>query len=90
MRSIVLALALAGCTSASVSNAVTEGQLYCATASAAGPLVVALANANGVPVTVTGKASADVAAACAVIGAIPVAPPVFPAAAPVVAAKTSL
>ena len=84
-------LALAGCstTTTPVSNAVVDGQLFCAEATATGPLVVALADASGVPVTVTGKASTVVSDACAVIGAIPVAPPANPAAAPVVAAPVA-
>jgi hypothetical protein len=80
---------LAGCTQqqqTAINSAVVEGQLYCAQATATGPIVVALADAAGVPVTVTGKAADVVAEACAVIGAIPVSPPPAPAAAPVVAA----
>ncbi len=83
-------LSLSACTTAqqaATSKAVADGQLFCAKATGAGPLVVALANADGAPVTVTGAASADVAAACQVIGAIPVSPPANPAAAPVVAAS---
>jgi len=82
-------VALAACTAqqaSTVNRIVAEGQLYCAIATANGPLVIALANAAGVPVTVTGKAAGAVAAACAVIGGIPVVPPPSPAAAPVVAA----
>jgi hypothetical protein len=80
---------LAGCSSATTTTAVADGQLFCAEATATGPLVVALANTSGVPVTVTGKASAEVAAACAVINAIPVMPPANPAAAPMVAAAVT-
>lgn len=83
---LATAVLLAGCGSTASQNAVAQGQLFCAESTATGPLVVALANVSGVPVTVTGKASAEVAAACAVIGAIPVSPPSDPAAAPVVAA----
>lgn len=84
------ALILAGCqNNPSVQNAVVQGQLFCATNTATGPLVVALADASGVPVTVTGKASEVVARACAVIGAIPVVPPANPSAAPVVAASVA-
>lgn len=82
-------LGLAACQSQSTQNAVVQGQLFCATSTATGPLVVALANTSGVPVTVTGKASDVVAKACAVIGAIPVAPPANPSAAPVVAAAVA-
>lgn len=83
---LLAAVLLAGCQSASVDKAVVAGQLFCATATTAGPLVVALADASGVPVTVTGKSADVVAKACAVIGAIPVTPPPAPAQAPVVAA----
>lgn len=64
---------LAGCS----QQAYVKGQQFCQAASAAGPLVVALADANGAPVTVTNRAAADVAAACAVwnIAAVPVPPP---------------
>lgn len=86
---IAALLALAACSASqqtAATNAVATGQLYCAKATTAGPLVVALADAAGAPVTVTGKAAATVASACAVIDAIPVEPPPDPAAAPVVAA----
>ncbi len=89
IRIILAALLLAGCSAqqtATVNRVVAEGQLYCAIATVNGPLVVALANAAGAPVTVTGKAASAVAADCAVIGAIPTVPPPVPAAAPVVAA----
>jgi len=89
----VAGLSLAACaapTSAGVQTteqkAVVAGQLFCAQATATGPLVVALADAAGAPVVVTGAASATVAAACAAIGAIPVMPPANAPAAPVVAA----
>lgn len=87
MRGLILAvLLLAGCGTASTNKTVVAGQLFCAKAQAAGPLVVALADAAGAPVVVTGQAAGTVAAACAVIGAIPVTPPADPASAPVVAA----
>jgi hypothetical protein len=78
-------LALAAC-SPSQQKTVAAGQLFCAQATATGPLVVALADAAGAPITVTNKASDVVAKACAVIGAIPVTPPPNPVQAPVVAA----
>jgi predicted ATPase len=78
-------MVLAAC--AQTATAVADGQLYCARATAAGPLVVALADAAGLPFVVTGRAAADVAAACALVGAIPVVPPANPNAAPVVAVK---
>jgi hypothetical protein len=86
-------LALTGCTPAQTdqaNRAVAVGQLFCSVASGSGPIVVALADASGVPVTVTGKAASTVAAACGVIGGIPVIPPPAPAAAPVVAAKVDV
>ena len=89
---LAAALLLSGCTAAQQSTAtkiVADGQLFCATLMPAGPLVVALANAAGAPVTVTGKTSSVVSEACAVIGGIPVAPPANPASAPVVAAAVA-
>lgn len=82
------AITLAGCTTPQGQQAIVQGQLYCAEATATGPLIVALANASGVPVTVINKTAAEVAAACALINAIPVVPPPTPAQAPVVAVKT--
>jgi hypothetical protein len=77
---ILAAVALAGCTTTGQLNStgtqiVATGQLYCALATANGPLVVALADQLGAPITVTNKAASDVAAACAIINAIPVTPP---------------
>jgi hypothetical protein len=80
-----LGLWLAGCTSAQNARIVADGQLYCAKATVTGPLVVAIADAAGAPVIVTGLASGLVSDICATIGAIPVVPPANPAAAPVVA-----
>lgn len=78
-------LSIAGCSAAQQQSAVAAGQLFCAKASVDGPLIVALADAFGAPVIVTGLASNVVAADCAAIDAIPVTPPPNPAAAPVVA-----
>lgn len=85
-------LALGACTAAqqaavttAVNTAVADGQLFCAKATSAGPLVVAATSALGAPVIVTGMASAAVAAVCAGIDAIPVSPPANPGSAPVVA-----
>ncbi len=98
-KSIILAsmLAVSACTAAQnqqaavmAQNAVVAGQLFCGTVTKTGPLIVALADASGAPVTVTGKASVVVADACAVIGGIPVSPPANPAAAPVVAAPVAV
>lgn len=83
---LVLGVAgLGGCTAAQTNSAVVDGQLFCARATSAGPLVVALADATGVPVIVSGMTSSLVAADCAAIDAIPVSPPASPATAPVVA-----
>jgi hypothetical protein len=82
-------LCLGACTTTQQETAVRDGQLFCAVSTATGPLVVALADAAGVPVTVTNKTSSVVAASCAVIGAIPVSPPAHPSTAPVVAASVS-
>lgn len=75
----------------SVQNVLTKGALICGQInSATGQLVegtaVALVNAAGVPLSVTGQASGDVAAACAGFGLAPGAAPatMAPAAIPVV------
>lgn len=70
-----------------VSNAATAGQLFCAKASALGPITVAIADLAGAPVTVTNQAAAWVASVCAVISAIPVTPPTV--AVPTVAVDTT-
>ncbi len=72
-----------GTTAATV---VVKGQEFCAKATADGPLVVALLDAFGAPVTVTGLPSSVVAANCNLIGGIVVSPPANPATAPVVTA----
>ncbi len=77
----------AGCTPAQEQRTVVDGQLFCGVATKSGPLVVAIVSATGVPVVVTGMASAAVASICAVIAAIPVTPPPVPAAAPVPALR---
>lgn len=77
-------------TPAQKASGVTPGQLFCAKATAAGPLVVALTDALGAPIVVTGLASAVVAAACQSIDATPVSPPAAPTAAPVVAAPVTV
>lgn len=94
---ILLFIGLAGCTQAQLAsfqsgkaNVVAEGQLFCAEETATGPLVVALADVSGAPVTATGKASSVVSAACAVINAVPVSPPPVPVQAPVVAAPVTV
>ncbi len=65
-----------------LATIVTDGQLFCAQRGA----VVALADLAGAPVIAEGASSAYVAAACAVIGAVPVAPPATGTTVPVVAA----
>ena len=85
--SVIALIMLAGCSpaqQAQADRAVAAGQLFCAKATATGPLVVALADALGAPVVVTGRTASAVADACALIGAIPVTPPSNPAGAPVV------
>lgn len=79
-----------GSPAATLNNVVRDGQLFCALETPLGPLVVALANVAGAPVKVTGQAADDVAAGCALIDAIPVAPPPNPAQAPLVASATAL
>jgi hypothetical protein len=78
-------LALTACGTAGEQRLVADGQLFCATATKAGPLVVALADAAGAPIIVTGLAAAVVQGDCALINGLPVVPPVNPVAAPVVA-----
>jgi len=84
-RRLGAALLLVGCTAAQTNTVVKDGQLFCAKATVDGPLVVAVADAAGTPVIVTGLAAAVVKGDCALIDAIPVTPPPNPAAAPVVA-----
>ena len=88
---------IAGCTVAEQQQAkdigakvVVAGQLFCAKATPTGPLIVALATAVGVPVVVTGATSESVQIACAVIGGIPVSPPVELTTVPVVAANVQV
>ena len=72
------------------ADLVKGGAAFCAVATQNGPLVVALANAAGAPVSVTGQTATAVAAGCALINAIPVAPPASVGAVPVVASVTTL
>jgi hypothetical protein len=86
--SVIAINVLAGCSpaqQAQAERAVVAGQLFCAKATATGPLVVALADALGAPVVVTGRTASAVVDACAIIGAFPVSPPPVPASASVVA-----
>lgn len=68
---------VAGCTAAQLAKVQTAGQLFCAKATADGPLVVAVVDTLGAPVVVTNVASAIVAAACKAwdSAAVPVSPP---------------
>ena len=72
------------------ADLVKGGALFCSFATQSGPMTVALANAAGVPVSVTGQTATAVATACAIIGGIPVAPPVDAGSVPVVASGTTL
>lgn len=71
-----------------VADVVAKGALFCQQDSVLLPAVVALANAAGAPVSVTGQASSDVAQACAAIQAVPVPPPAAPGSVPVVASPS--
>jgi hypothetical protein len=65
---------LVGCTTAqlaSFNQGVAQAQEVCQVITASGPAFVALADVNGVPRTVSGKAADVLAADCAVISAIP-------------------
>lgn len=77
------ALALSACTSAQVGKTVAQGQLFCAKATATGPLVIALATVANGPVNVIGQTKQYVDALCAVAGGIAVSPPTNPGDAPV-------
>jgi hypothetical protein len=74
MRALIVIslIALGACTASQnqqVAQVVVDGQLFCAKATVAGPLVVALADMAGAPVTVTDKTANAVATACAVVAA---------------------
>lgn len=91
-------LALAACSSSQtatvstdIATLVADGALFCAKADGlGGTITVMLANAAGVPVSVTNQASAAVAKACALIAAIPVSPPANANGTPIVASATTL
>lgn len=92
---LAAALSLAACTPAAqqqidtvLNTSVTGAQAFCGRASILGPAVVALIDAStGKAYEVTGRTAASVAAACAIVGGIPVVPPAVPAAVPAVAVK---
>lgn len=77
---------IAAANNKTVAQVVTDGALFCQKADALNPMVVAVADTAGAPVSVVGKASDVVAKTCAAIEAVPVPPPPSPAAAPVVVA----
>lgn len=92
---LLAAVSLAGCsqtatdkTVGTVNSVITTGQLFCGIAGTYGPIVAAIINAaDSKAVTVTGQASTWVANVCAIVGGIPVVPPVQPAQAPTIAVK---
>jgi hypothetical protein len=57
---------LAACTTAQL----TQAAEVCQIVQADGPVFIALANANGVPVSASGKAATAIAADCAAVGAV--------------------
>lgn len=81
MKTFVIFMAVAllvGCTVSQINSVVVKGQLFCKTVSTDAPLIVAVADASGAPVSVVGQTADAVAAICAGIGAIPVPDPVSP------------
>jgi hypothetical protein len=82
---------IGGCTQNTAQRVASEatdaGQLFCAVASPTGDIVVALADASGVPVVVTNMAESWVKAACASVGGVPVSPPANAASIPVKSAN---
>jgi hypothetical protein len=83
----LLDVAAAG--NSTVASLVTKGTLFCRETTPLVPLVVAIANGSGAPVSVTGATSAVVADTCAAIGGVPVPPPASPSTAPVVTVATT-
>lgn len=83
-----MAIVITACTPAQIAATQVQGQLFCAKATPTVPLVVALADAAGGPISVIGLAASTVAAFCNAwaAGATPVTPPPNPTAAPIVAA----
>lgn len=62
------ALLLAGC--ATAAQDIQVANEVCAVLQADGPIFIALADANGVPIPATGRAATAIAADCAVVGAV--------------------
>lgn len=81
---------VAAANNTTVASLVTKGGLFCSRATTGAPLVIALANLYGAPVSVVNQTAVDVAAACALVGGVPVAPPVDAASAPVVTAPVAV
>lgn len=89
---VAVPLLLIGCNASNkivTQDAIKEGAALCQLASVTNTAVVALANSVGVPVKVTDATSKDVALACALVAAIPVAPPVDTSHIPVVSAPVT-
>lgn len=93
---VLVTVAAVRCTAsqqASVNTALASppGQLFCAVATGAGPIVVGLVTgaltgpAAPLAVLATGSLASAVQADCAKAGGVPVAPPAVPSAAPMVA-----
>lgn len=80
--------AIAAQNNTTVASVVTKGALFCQLGGGAG--VVAVVNAAGAPVSVTGQTSAAVAAACMAFQAVPVPPPADPSSVPTQTAATTL
>lgn len=96
---VFIALFVVGCTAQQIdafnnatNNAIVQGQLFCAKATATGPLIVAVVSAasgteKSSPVIATNATATFVSNVCSGIGAIPVAPPNNTANVPVIAVK---
>jgi hypothetical protein len=82
--------AVAAAHNTTVASLVGRGALFCQKAAADAPLVVAVANLSGVPVSVTNASAEVVAGVCAGIEAVPVPAPADPASTPVVMAPVAL
>lgn len=67
----IVAAILAACTTAQLQTGLAEAQEVCQIASVNGPVFVALADANGIPMKTTNKGAAVIQADCAAIAAIP-------------------
>lgn len=78
--------AIAAQNNTTVASVVTKGALFCQLGGGAG--IVAVINAAGAPVSVTGQSAAAVATACGAFQAIPVPPPSDPASVPTQALPT--